>query len=79
MAELNKIQIEDIRSRAEKSTSSVQDCLDLLDYIDTLTDDIDTHGSLTQRIIDNISQYVDVDLNVTIDKPALKKFLKVTQ
>ncbi len=77
MAVLNDIQIEDIRFRAEHCISKDQDCLDLLEYIDILAGDIDTHGSLVQKIVDNFSEFVDIDFDpsFTVDKNALKKFL----
>jgi hypothetical protein len=75
MLTLNKIQIEDIRFRSEHCQATNQDCKDLIEHIDCLTFDLDCEGSLTQRIVDNITQYVDVDFEVTVDKTALKRFL----
>ncbi len=73
---LNKIELDAIKSRFNHETASNADCGELLELIETLTGDIDAHGSITQRIVDNISQCVDVDFNVTVDKDAVKRFLK---
>ena len=78
MGLINKIRIDDIRFKAEHGISKDGDCLELLDYIDTLAGGMETQGSLLNKIVNNISKFVDVDIepSFTVDKVALKNFLE---
>jgi hypothetical protein len=73
---MNNIELDGIKHRAYHEESTDQDCLDLIQHIEVLSGDIACEGSLLQRITDNLSEYVDVDFDVSIDKTALKRFIQ---
>ncbi len=47
---INKIGVADIRSRAEKATATNQDCMDLLDYMDSSTESADFMDEITEAV-----------------------------
>lgn len=75
MANLNKIQLDAIKSRSEHGFANNDDCLELLEHLETLAGDVDVNGSLMQRMADNVRQFVDVDFDVSVNKHLLKTFL----
>jgi hypothetical protein len=72
---MNRIQVEDIRFRSEHCKATNQDCKDLLDYIDTLSGDMDCEGSLLEKITDNLRDFIDIDYEVCIDKKRLAAYI----
>lgn len=73
---MNNIELDAIKHRAYHKEETNQDCLDLINKIEILTGDIACEGSLLEKIADNLSDYIDVDFDVSIDKFALKRLIQ---
>jgi hypothetical protein len=73
---MNNIELDGIKHRAYHNESTDKDCLDLIQHIEILTGDIACEGSLLEKIADNLSDYIDVDFDVSIDKSALKRLIQ---
>ena len=74
---LNKIQIDDIRFRAENGTADSKDCMELLGHLDEVVILIHSDESLIKKIGENIDSFIDVEIGhfVKLDEKGLAKFI----